>query len=247
MTRGSTRQDGAPEGIPPYAPYSSWLQLTDGLMQSIPAKIDNSYLKQYRFNQSTRSMISKTLKFFDLVDPQNAPTDRLRALAKSLSHNDMSQLRGLVESSYRPYLEDIDLTTVTPDMLRGQLKTKKANGDVARKCASFFVAIADDAGIPLSPHIHRRRRQPKGASATSNDAKVVSKSNSKPSAPRGRPPAALAREGTGGSLATSLVDKFPSADPDWDQETMGKWLDNWGRLLKIVLRDESASDDEEGL
>ena len=73
-------------------------------------------------------MISTALDFFGLVDQQSAPTEKLKTLAKSLARNDMSQLRGLVEVSYRPLLEDIDLSTVTPDMLQERFRAVRARG-----------------------------------------------------------------------------------------------------------------------
>lgn len=247
VDRGSAMQDDTREGPPPYAPYSSWQQLLDGLKRNIPARIDNSYLKQYRFNQSTRSMIATALDFFRLVDKQGVPTEKLQTLAQALANGDKSQLRELVENSYRPLLEDIDLSTATPDMLQERFKAERAKGDVVRKCVSFFVALADDTGMQLSPHIHRRRRQPRGPSANSNDTKTVSKSDSKPVTRRGRPPSVPARDVVERSLAASLVDKFPSANPDWNQETMGKWMDNWSQLLKIVLREKIPSNDDDGI
>ena len=226
------------ERLPPYAPHTAWSQLLDGLRPDIPSRIDKSYLKLLRFNQATRSMLLSALRFLGLVGQRGETTEELEELVNAAGDEYGKRLRALVQRRYGHLLAEVDLTTATPDLLQEWFKKVGARGDVARKCASFFVALAEDAGIPLSPHIRRHHRRPKGTSSASQGPRSTGLSGVNRPASRRRLQATTTAEGAGRPLAASLVDKFPPADSAWDHETMNKWLEDFGQLLKIVLREE---------
>ena len=242
MVRKSEIHGTTLKALPPYAPHSAWQQLMDGLRAGVPRRIDNSYFRKYRLNQATRSMLLNALRFLDLVDQGGYATEELKALVKVHGERYGQRLRMLVERSYGPLLADTDLATATPDLLQERFKAEGAKGDVARKCASFFVALAQDAGMPLSPHIRRRRRQPSGQSSVQVARKSPGASVSKQPVARESPPRATTLGDSSLPLAAVVTDKFPDFDPEWDKETVERWRESWGQLLKIVLQRDASPD-----
>ncbi|MEE9198620.1 MAG: DUF5343 domain-containing protein [Dehalococcoidia bacterium] len=239
MVRDKETEGGTLEGLPPYAPHSAWRRLIDGLRASVPKRVDQSYFGKYRFDQSTRSMLLNALRFLGMVDRDGYATEELKTLVKRQGEEYSRGLRVLVQRSYGPLLADTDLTTATPDLLRERFRAEGARGDVARKCASFLVALASDAGIPLSPHIRRRRRQPRGQSIAQGARRSPGASAVKRPAVAGRPSRSAIPEGSRSSLAALVADKFPNFDPEWDRETVERWRESFRQLLETVLRGEA--------
>jgi hypothetical protein len=109
--------------------------------------------------------------------------------------------------------------------------TYQVTPDVSRKCIKFFVGLASDAEIPLSPFIIKkskvrttsmgtRRTSPKGAVRTKMDSAV----------PQNGPEMPFQ-----GSLDKILLSKFPTFDPNWTDEVKIKWFDAFDTLLRRVL------------
>ena len=236
MTTSQTTRDS----LPPYPPYSAWRRLLEELRSDVPARIDQSYLKLHKYNQSNVSMLQNALRFLMLIDQQDAPTPELRSLVKSEGEEYRTQLLELLKQSYGAVLPATNLSTITPDLLRERFRSLGARGDVARKCGSFFVALAREAGQVISPHLRLRRRQPGGQTTSQRPPKRST--SSRPQRPAPQPIAEpVTLNGAPDHSAISLIlEKFPSFDPDWDQETVERWRDSLDLLLKTALRNGNA-------
>ncbi|MFQ5934440.1 MAG: DUF5343 domain-containing protein [Dehalococcoidia bacterium] len=232
MVETTSEGSKASQGLPPYVAYSAWLRLLAGLRADIPDRIDNSYLRPYRFNQATRSMLLGALRFLGLVDHQNRPTEELSALVQCNESEYPQRLRKLVEGSYRTVLARARLTRATPDQLKAQFEAMGAKGDVARKCVSFFVAVAQDAGMRVSPHLPRRRRQPGSSSSGRSGPRPKSPSSSRQRSPQSSsPPLPPQEDGTllfGGLLS----EKIAAFDSEWDLDTKRTWFEGLAHVLR---------------
>ncbi len=229
------------KGLPPYTPYATWLQLIGRLRQDLPDRIDDSYLQFLRVNQATRSTLYTALRFLQLVDEEDRPNEALAALVGSEGEEHREKLREIVNRSYNPILRGIRLKSTTPDQLRDKFRERGANGDVARKCSSFFVAIADDAGLDLSPHIHRRRRQPKGRMLRKSKPATVETPKVDQAADGDDLvlPDAVAKAASS-SLALILA-KFPDYDAAWDDATAIRWRESVAHVLAALKPEYEGS------
>ncbi len=89
--------------------------------------------------------------------------------------------------------------------------------------------------MQLSPHIRVRRRPPKGQSSTKGSPKVSSPARLQRPASVVRPSHPAVPEDADPSIATIVSDKFPAFDPKWDRETVERWRESFGELLRIAL------------
>lgn len=228
------------KGLPPYTPYTTWLELIGWLRKGLPDRIDDSYLQYLRINQAMRSTVYTTLRFLQLVDEEDRPNDALAALVGSKGEEHRERLREIVNRSYKPILQNIRLKSATPDQLRDKFRERGANGDVVRKCFSFFVAIADDAGLDLSPHIPRRRRQPKGRMLKKSTPATVETPKVDQAANRDDPawPDAVAKA-VSSSLALILA-KFPDYDVSWDDATAIRWRESVSHILATLKPEDEG-------
>ena len=222
------------KGLPPYTPYTKWLQLLGWLRKDLPDRIDDSYLQYLHVNQAIRSTLYTALRFLQLVDKEDRPNESLSALVGSQGEEHREQLREIVNRSYDPILRGVRLKSATPDQLRDKFREQGANGDVVRKCFSFFVAIADDAGLDLSPHISRRRRQPKGRMHKKSTPATVETPKVDQAADRDDlvlPDTAT--KAASSSLALILA-KFPDYDASWDDATAIRWRESVALILAAL-------------
>ena len=228
------------KGLPPYTPYATWLELIGWLRKGLPDRIDDSYLQFLRVNQAIRSTLYTTLRFLQLVDEEDRPNDALAALVGSQGEEHREKLREVVNRSYNPILRGIRLRSATPDQLRDKFQEQGANGDVVRKCFSFFVAIADDAGLDLSPHIPRRRRLAKGRMLKKNTPATVETPKVDQAADRDDLvlPDAVAKAASS-SLALILA-KFPDYDASWDDATAIRWRESVALILAALKPEDEG-------
>ncbi|MGV6873454.1 hypothetical protein ACUSIJ_12280 [Pseudochelatococcus sp. B33] len=139
--------DIASASIPPYIPFQTLLTFlkqmkTDGL----PPQIDKSVLT--KFSGGTQNQLKVALKALGLMD-DNKPTDDMATLVDAFETSEFEPtLRRLLERTY-PYVFKIDLMTATPTMFADAFKVTGAREDVSRKCRTFFLHAAKQAGVPL--------------------------------------------------------------------------------------------------
>ena len=228
------------KGLPPYTPYATWLELIDWLRKGLPDRIDDSYLQYLRVNQAIRSTLYTTLRFLQLVDEEDRPNDALAALVGSQGEEHREKLREVVNRCYNPILRGIRLKSATPDQLRDKFQEQGANGDVVRKCFSFFVAIADDAGLDLSPHIPRRRRQTKGRMHKKSTPATAETPKVHQAADRDDLvlPDTVAKAASS-SLALILA-KFPDYDASWDDATAIRWRESVALILAALKPEDEG-------
>ena len=226
---------------PPYPPYSQWQRLLETLRedyannQHLPSRIDNSYLKKLKVNASAESNLQSALAFLGLVDSQRHPTDALKSLLSSGEDEAKGLLYKIVERAYVPVLDGLMLRSATPDHLSEKFKTGGSQDEVGRKGMTFFLRIAKDAEIQLSPHFKTPRDRQSGARGP---RKRVAPS----SAPTAPAPEVRASEPVGGhvepphtsDMMTKLLAKFPDYDPAWGEEQVHLWRGSLAFLMAEV-------------
>jgi hypothetical protein len=209
-------------------PVSAWRTMHNtfrSLKQAIPSRIDRSVFRTQ--SHLVQTQIMHALKYLALVDENGHPSPKLALLVKSEGADHQKHLREVLVGAY-PFLRDpsFDLKTATHNQLAEQFG-KVASGDTVRKCMTFFIPAAKEAGLELSPFIRevgkrspsngkpRKPRQPKQGQETPPDER-------RDSAPPA-PPSVM-------SWHELLLSKFPSFDPTWPDDVKSKWFDSFAAL-----------------
>ena len=219
--------------LPPYISYRTFWNFISRLQEGIPARVDRSYWGDV-LSGSTGNHLMATLRFLGLVDANATPTARLRQLVPARGEQRTELLKQITSESFIFLLEgSLDPQTATYSQLEEVFRDSfQSTGDVNRKCIKFFVALAADAGIPLSPHVIRRFRTNTGTSGTKTPAKRIRvKTNRNLVVPQLVPhPVEEIKPRT--SWEEILLTKFPPFDPSWSEEVKLNWFKAFDALLK---------------
>jgi hypothetical protein len=145
---------------PPYIPYKTFDNFIKGLEDTgVPHKIDGSLLRN--MSGSTRSGLMVALRYLGLVDENDNIRPALEKLVDSDSEGRKAQLKSLMSASYG-FLSTLDLKRATPAQLADAIGQEGASGGTRDKAVSFFLRVAEDAGIEISAHILKRKHAVSG-------------------------------------------------------------------------------------
>ena len=215
--------------LPPYISYRTFRNFIDGLQQGIPARIDRSYWGE-RLSGSTGTQLLAALRFLGFVDTNGIPNDRLKQLVNAKGDKRTELLQEITSEAFAfLLLSPFDLQTATYAQLQEIFHyTFQLTGDVSRKCIKFFIALASDAEIPLSPFITKQFR----LTHTTTGTKTVTKRAS--ARTKGNPLVPQGTEEIPDQIPWDkmLLTKFPAFDPTWSDEVKLKWFEAFDELLK---------------
>jgi len=213
--------------LPPYVSYRTFLNFLEGLQQTMPARIDRSYWGD-RLSGSTGTQLVSALRFLDLIDNNGFPTVKLRQLVASKGSQRTELLKQVAHESYSFFfLSQVDSQAATYAQLEEAFHDNyQIASDVARKCIKFFIGLASDGGMKLSPFVTKKTRTNRTAGAVKKSARVQDKKTGTEILQ----PARLIPNGTG--MDKLLIDKFPEFDPSWPDEVKLKWFTAFDELLK---------------
>ncbi len=240
---------------PPYVTYATWVRVLEDVRESRPTRMDSSYYRDLGLSDSTGVTVKAALSFLGLVEEDVIPTRTLLDLVSSEGDVRQRLIKRIIEESYTPIVGGIDLEHATMGHLQAAFAEAGARGNVGHKCVTFFLALAKDAGLALSPGLltrsrvglpHRREAGPVGGGRGTSTAA------------RGRSPRRAAA-GAASHLAAKLpafdpgwspelrdqwlahhlalqataawMDKFPSLKDEWSEEFKAKWLELWKEIL----------------
>jgi hypothetical protein len=212
--------EAASQVVPPYLPYKTFVGSFGRLSDGVPPKIDRQIWKNHP--GSIQSQIFSAYKFFELISPEDAPTDRLRELVDA--GDNFAQLFAPVFKKYYAPVLNHSLTTMTPRMLSEEFDAAfGAEGETKKKAIRFFLQAAKESGLTLSRFLLDQSRTP-----ASGRRKKPAKRESEPRpqdefraadeqpAPPGRTYKTI-RLASGGELALSMsVDLFDLTGRDRD-------------------------------
>jgi hypothetical protein len=227
--------------LPPYVSYRTFRNFVDGLQQRMPARIDRSYWGELLSGSSGAQLMS-ALRFLDLIDDHGRPTDSLRPLVAAKGDQRSIVLKDIAAQSFDFVLQGtLDPQNATYSQLEEIFSDRfPLSGDLSRKCLKFFIELASDAGIPLSPFITRRFRSAHTTPGTKTSPKKTNtRTSSKP--PAGRTnrelaiPQGIEDMPSLNSWDRVLLTKFPTFDPNWSDDVKLKWFSAFDELMKRIL------------
>lgn len=130
----------------PYLPFRTFLSSIEALEHGIPTRIDRTIWPSQ--SGMVQGQILMALRFFDLVNDADHPTEFLHELVKS---TDRPVVIGkLMTIAYADLLAH-DPTKMTPKMLDDAMEEYGVTGETKRKAVAFFLKAAKYAGFPMHP------------------------------------------------------------------------------------------------
>jgi hypothetical protein len=146
-----------PESKQPSAVYASWITVTnalDALAHGVPPNIDRTLFPG--LNWAVQNQLITGLKFLRLIDANGDSTPQLVSLAED-TENRRENWAAVLKSAYKDVF-DMDLTKASPLQLEQAIQKLGVSGDTLDKAVRFFLSAAGFAGIPLSPHLQRKKK-----------------------------------------------------------------------------------------
>lgn len=215
--------------LPPYVSYRTFRHFIDGLQQRVPSRIDRTYWGD-TLSGSTGTQLMAALRFLGLIDANGKPTAQLTPLVAAKGNEREELLRGIVITAFSFVLGGpMDPQSATYGELRDFFhQTFQLTDDVGRKCIKFFVEMASDAGINLSPFIIKHFKTARATSTTKVTTKRTdSRTNRNLPVPHG-----MMEVSENSSWNKMLLAKFPTFDPTWSDEIKIKWFTAFDELMK---------------
>ena len=162
--------------LPPYVSYRTFLNFIEGLQQTIPARIDRSYWGD-RLSGSTGTQLVSALRFLDMIDINGFPTAKLRQLVGSKGSQRTELLKQVTHESYSFFfLSQVDPQAATYAQLEEAFHDNyQIASDVARKSIKFFIGLAADGGMKLSPFVTKKTRPVHPATSVKKPARTMDK------------------------------------------------------------------------
>lgn len=210
---------------PPYIAHRTFLNFLERLKaQGIPTRIDRSVVPSLSGGMQVH--LFTTLKYLRLMSPNGIPTETLRKLVSSEGEERQAKFKDILVASY-PFLfkDEVNLKGITAQELRELFGKEGLSGGTIPKAINFFIEIAKDSGIELSPYIGKIRasgpRIPSIRVKKKNGEKQGASSHHEESLPK-------TEETSWQQLALS---KFPDFDPSWAPEVQEKWFEGMNKLM----------------
>jgi hypothetical protein len=219
--------------LPPYISYRTFHGFIDMLEQTtVPARIDRSYWGD-KYSGSVGTQLVAALRFLGLIDGDNAPTLTLKELVNRRGSQRVEVLRQITTDAYVFILgKDFDGQKATHAQMEELLhRNFQLTDDVARKCIKFFVSLAQEAGVKVSPFILKNYRNSNSSTITKKPSRK-SNSRTKQEFFESSIGDEVPKITPSGELMSNLLSKFPNLDPGWPNEVKLKWFDAFFEMLK---------------
>ncbi len=211
------------KSIPPYIAYKSFINFINSLQQGTPGRIDRSLMGS--MSGSVQAQLLTTLRYLDLISDKGFPKDKLHRFVNSEGAERQSALKDILKSSYSfLFTESFNLNKATLHQLEDQFKDAATGGGTIRKCIKFFIDVAKDSDITLSPYIKKTKIR----SGVTRPRRNTPKSSFQK--PEAETPPQIQTEQI--SWSQLLLSKFPSFDPSWPDDVKLKWFDAFDQLMK---------------
>jgi hypothetical protein len=200
------------------------------LEEHVPSRIDRSYWGDL-LSGGTGVQLMSALRFLNLIDVNSKPTEKLKPLVAAKGELRVQLLHKITNESYDFVCDSsLDLGNATYAELREVFHNSfQLTDNVSRKCVKFFIALAKESGINLSPFITKGIR----SSHTTNIIKIATKKTGIRPSQNAIVPQGEDEIPNTNSYLHMLLSKFPNFDPSWSDDIKLKWFADFDELLKM--------------
>ena len=152
--------------LPPYVSHAAWSRFINKITVFLPDIIDNSFFeKELKLAPSTIKKMRTALVFLNLInDDDNKPTEDLQRLHKALQgygkETQSSVLRDILYSGYSFIFDntEFNIARATQAQLTKLFENIGARNRQLNDCKSFFLQLAIEADVAISPLLTTRSR-----------------------------------------------------------------------------------------
>jgi len=227
--------------LPPYVSYATWQKLVQEFAIFLPNKVDSSYYRELRFSGSDTKKLRTSLRFLGLVDENNVPTEKLQRLVQAIQQGSNEKKAVVLEEILRNaypslFASGFSLKTTSFGGLTERFEEMDAKADVLRQCISFFLHMATEANIELSPHLAGKSRLGIGRKSTVLKARERRRKRKEkpkqepPEQDRGIPLSQLSL----GPAMIGLLSKVPSNGQFRNKAERDRWKRSFDALFEFL-------------
>lgn len=139
--------------LPAYISPTFFSNFINGLREThIPLQIDRSVMPKASGSQVSAMLAS--LRFLGLIDADGTPTALLNQLVEADDGQRPDVYKKMLERAYAFLLNGgLDLGKATGAQVADKFRDQGVTGSTLAKAIGFFLAVAKEAGIKVSPHI----------------------------------------------------------------------------------------------
>jgi hypothetical protein len=139
--------------LPAYISPSFFSSFITGLREThIPLQIDRSVMPKASGSQVSAMLAS--LRFLSLIDANGTPTALLNQLVEADDGQRPTVYKKMLDAAYGFLLnEGLDLSKASGAQVAQKFRDQGVAGSTLAKSIGFFLAVAKEAGIKVSPHI----------------------------------------------------------------------------------------------
>lgn len=152
--------DETKQAAAPYLPFKTFLSSLEAFSaHGVPPLVDRSIWRTQPGGM--QGLIMGALRFFDLIDSDNRPTERLEKLVSTPADKRAHAVRALLEHGYSDLISQ-DLTKMTVKMLDDAIEKYGVSGETKKKAITFFLQAAKHSDLPLSSFLQTQIRATPG-------------------------------------------------------------------------------------
>ena len=140
--------------IPAYVGFNSFVSFINGLREtSIPHKIDKSVMPKASGSQYSATIAA--LRFLNLVGDADRPTQKMQHLVEAADSERRPLWNAVVMDAYSFLFNDdsFHLERATGNQVAEKFRAQEVSGSTVAKSISFFLSLADAAGVKVSQHV----------------------------------------------------------------------------------------------
>lgn len=213
------------ETSPPYTTYKTYKSFIEQMKQDgLPSQIDRSLLP--RMSGSGQSALISTLKALNLIDENGVTSAELHMIVEKEEDEAAEALDSVARKTYSfLFSSGVNLKRATAKQVEELFRSQGIGGSTVDRAIHFYVALADDLGWSVSPHVKNRKPSASPKKLKMRRPKAVSEASST------EKPSTAASDTNHSSIKEKLVDKFPEFNPEWSAEVQAKWFEGFSRLM----------------
>ncbi|HYK90389.1 MAG TPA: DUF5343 domain-containing protein [Acidobacteriota bacterium] len=220
--------------LPAYVSPGTYRNFIESLRKTgLPARVDKSVPFISSKSGVVQGQLLSSLQFLGLISDKHVPTQRFHDLIDKQGSEDLKRVKqDVVKSSY-PFLfgGDFNLEKATTDLVAEAFKSgaKVNKASMIFRCVSFFVALARDAGLKVSPHVNPSNLRAKKGQTKETEDQIERQTPASDQSKRRHQPDNI--DGHQRTWQELLLEKFPQFDPSWPDELKKQWFDGFNRLM----------------
>ena len=223
--------------LPPYVSYRTFWNFLDGLQAAVPARVDRSFWGD-KLSGSSGGQLIAALKYLKMIDGNGVPTLRLKQIVLTKGAQKANLLKQLTQEAYPFFLTELEPANATYAQMEEKLKEHfQIAPDVGRKCIKFYIGLALDGAITLSPFVTRKSKAIRTSGPARKPKRIPSRNGDSVGELAADPPPTNEQLAFPPSppvqpLGQMLMSKFPDFDPLWTDEVKLRWFQAFDELIQ---------------